>query len=207
MHKSCQVYITAQLTSPAHPVYTLPMKIYTKAGDGGETGLYGGQRVWKNALRVETYGTVDECNAVLGLAAAFIDDPEVSSILTRIQGELFEVGSDLATPNERGEAVPRVQAAETERLEEEIDCFETELTPLRRFILPGGSRGGALLHQARAICRRAERHLVTLAQAETISPEVGRYLNRLSDHLFVLARLVNARAGAPEQEWERPARG
>ncbi len=182
------------------------MKIYTKAGDGGETGLYGGQRVWKNAVRVETYGTVDECNAALGAALAFIDDHEVQAVLTRIQGELFEVGADLATPGERGDAVPRVQPEETARLEAEIDRFEAELAPLRHFILPGGCRGGALLHQARAVCRRAERHLVTLAQAERVSPEVARYLNRLSDHLFVLARLINARAGVPEQKWERPPR-
>ena len=182
------------------------MKIYTKAGDGGETGLYGGQRVWKNALRVETYGTVDECNAVLGAAVAFLDDAEAGAILTRIQGELFQVGADLATPGERGETVPRLQPAETARLEAEIDRMEAELTPLRHFILPGGSRGGALLHQARAVCRRAERHWVTLSQAEAVSPEVGRYLNRLSDHLFVLARWVNARTGVPETIWERPAR-
>ena len=95
------------LTSPTRPIYTHAMKIYTKAGDGGETGLYGGQRVWKNALRVETYGTVDECNAALGLALTGVTDPEASDILTRIQGELFEVGADLATPIERGDTVPR----------------------------------------------------------------------------------------------------
>ncbi len=182
------------------------MKIYTKAGDGGETGLYGGQRVWKNALRVETYGTVDECNAALGAAITLIADAEANAVLTRIQGELFEVGADLATPTEQGAKVPRIPPAATARLEAEIDRFEAELTPLRHFILPGGSRGGAMLHQARAVCRRAERHWVTLAQAETVSPEVGRYLNRLSDHLFVLARLVNARANVPETIWERPAR-
>ena len=183
------------------------MKIYTKAGDGGETSLYGGQVVWKNAVRVETYGTVDECNAVLGVAITQIGDAEVQAVLTRIQGELFEVGADLATPMERGETVPRVRPEETARLEGEIDRFEEELEPLRHFILPGGSAGGATLHQARAVCRRAERCLVTLSGAETINPEVSRYLNRLSDHLFVLARLVNARAGAPETIWERPARG
>ena len=182
------------------------MKIYTKTGDGGETSLYGGQRVSKNAVRVETYGTVDECNAVLGLAIAFLTDAEAKTILTRIQGELFEVGADLATPLARGETVPRVRSEETARLETEIDRFEEELEPLRHFILPGGSAGGAALHQARAVCRRAERLWVTLEAAEPVSPEVGRYLNRLSDHLFVLARLVNHRAGAPETKWERPER-
>ena len=183
------------------------MKIYTKAGDGGETSLYGGQKVWKNAVRVETYGTVDECNAVLGAAVTAIDDAEVKAVLTRIQGELFEVGADLATPAERGDTVPRVRSEETARLEAEIDRFEAELEPLRHFILPGGSAAGAYLHLARAICRRAERHLVTLTQAEEINPEVGKYLNRLSDYLFVLARLVNHRSGVPETKWERPVRG
>ena len=182
------------------------MKIYTRAGDGGETSLYGGQKVRKNAVRVETYGTVDECNAVLGVALTQIGDSEVAAILTRIQGELFEVGADLATPPERGETVPRVRPEATARLESEIDRFEEELDPLRHFILPGGSAGGATLHQARAVCRRAERSLVTLSGLEAVSPEVMRYLNRLSDHLFVLARRVNARAGAPETIWERPAR-
>jgi len=182
------------------------MKIYTKAGDGGETSLYGGQKVWKNAVRVETYGTVDECNAVLGAAVTAIDDAEVKAVLTRIQGELFEVGADLATPAERGDTVPRVRSEETARLEAEIDRFEAQLSSLTHFILPGGSPGGAWLHQARAVCRRAERCLVTLQAAETINPEVIRYLNRLSDHLFVLARLVNHRTGAPETQWERPAR-
>lgn len=182
------------------------MKIYTKEGDGGETGLYGGQRVWKDALRVETYGTVDECNAALGAALTRIEDGEARGIVTRIQGELFEVGADLATPLARGEAAGRVGAEATARLEAEIDRFEAELPPLRHFILPGGSPGGAALHQARAVCRRAERRLVALGQAEPVNPEVARYLNRLSDHLFVLARLVNGRAGAPETIWERPQR-
>ncbi len=180
------------------------MKIYTKTGDGGETSLYGGQRVSKDVVRVETYGTVDECNAVLGLAIGFTHDAEAKAILTRIQGELFEVGADLATPMERGETVPRVRPEETAQLEAEIDRFEEELEPLRHFILPGGSAGGAFVHQARAVCRRAERLLVTLEGVETINPEIGRYMNRLSDHLFVLARLVNHRAGAPETKWERP---
>lgn len=182
------------------------MKIYTRAGDGGETSLYGGQRVLKDAQRVETYGTVDECNAILGLALAQIPDPEIQAIITRIQGELFEVGADLATPLARGEAVPRVRAEETARLEAEIDRFEDELEPLRNFILPGGSPGGAELHVARGVCRRAERHLVTLERTEETNPEVARYLNRLSDHLFVLARLANSRAGKPERIWERPER-
>lgn len=179
------------------------MKIYTRAGDDGETGLYGGQRVPKDAIRVQTYGTVDELNAALGVALTQIDDAETRAVLSRIQGELFEVGADLATPSERGDTIPRLNSDATARLEAEIDRFEAELPPLRHFILPGGSPGGAALHLARAVCRRAERHLVTLAFSETISPEVSRYLNRLSDYLFVLARLVNHRAGQTETEWTR----
>ncbi|MDQ2798239.1 MAG: cob(I)yrinic acid a,c-diamide adenosyltransferase [Armatimonadota bacterium] len=182
------------------------MKIYTKTGDDGETSLYGGRRVLKNAVRVETYGTVDECNAALGAALTQIEDIEARAVVQRIQAELFEVGADLATPLERGNTAGRVQAEATARLEAEIDRFEADLPPLRHFILPGGSPGGAALHQARAVCRRAERCLVTLEQAEPTSPEVARYLNRLSDHLFVLARWVNHRAGVPETIWERPHR-
>lgn len=182
------------------------MKIYTKAGDGGETGLYGGGQVLKDALRVKTYGTVDECNAVLGVALASVPDPAISAVLVRIQGELFELGADLATPIERGETVPRIQSAETARLEAEIDRFEAELEPLRNFILPGGCPAGAALHLARTVCRRAERHLVSLAQAEEVNPEALCYLNRLSDHLFVLARLANQRAKTPEAVWTRPER-
>ncbi len=183
------------------------MKIYTKTGDQGETSLYGGQRVPKNALRVETYGTVDECNAALGLALTFPIDPKASAIIIRIQGELFELGADLATPIVRGEIVPRMQAGETARLEDEIDRMEADLPPLRRFILPGGSQAGAALHLARTICRRAERILVSLEEHEEVNPEAGRYLNRLSDHLFVLARWVNHRTEATETEWVRPERG
>ena len=180
------------------------MKIYTRAGDGGETGLCGGQRVPKDAVRVQTYGTVDELNAALGVALTHLNDDEAVSVLTRIQGELFEVGADLATPSERGDTVPRLNNTATARLEAEIDRFEAELPPLRNFILPGGGSGGASLHLARAVCRRAERLLVTLAFSEDVNPEVSRYLNRLSDHLFVLARLVNHRAGRTETEWTRP---
>lgn len=182
------------------------MKIYTRAGDSGETGLYGGGRVPKDAIRVQTYGTVDELNATLGVALTLIEDTEARAVLARIQSELFEVGADLATPSERGDTVPRLSSDATARLEAEIDRFEAELPPLRNFILPGGSPGGAALHFARAVCRRAERQLVTLAFSETISPEVGRYLNRLSDYLFVLARIVNRRAGQNETEWTRPSK-
>jgi cob(I)alamin adenosyltransferase len=180
------------------------MKIYTKTGDTGETSLYGGQRVSKDDLRVSTYGTVDECNAVLGVALADIDDAEIAAVVARLQSELFLLGADLATPISRGDIVPRITPELTQALETEIDRFEEELPPLRNFILPGGNRGGASLHQARVVCRRAERHLVTLANQEEINDEALRYLNRLSDHLFVLARLTNHRVGTPEPVWLRP---
>jgi len=180
------------------------MKIYTKGGDTGETGLYGGERVSKDDLRVWTYGTVDECNAVLGVALVDIDDVQIAEVIARVQSELFLVGADLATPLTKGDVVPRVTSTLTEALEAEIDRFEEELPPLRNFILPGGRRAGSMLHQARAVCRRAERHLATLAQRDEINPEVLRYVNRLSDHLFVVARVVNHRAGTPEPIWRRP---
>jgi cob(I)alamin adenosyltransferase len=182
------------------------MKIYTKTGDEGETSLYGGERVSKDSLRVWTYGTVDECNAVLGLAVAEVGDDELRAVIVRVQGELMVLGADIATPLSCGDVVPRVTPDMTAGLESEIDRFEMELEPLRNFILPGGSRVGALVHQARAICRRAERHLVALMQREDIGDEVQRYVNRLSDHLFVVARTVNHRAGKPEPIWERPER-
>jgi len=181
------------------------MKIYTKTGDAGETSLYGGQRVSKDDLRVWTYGTVDECNAVLGVASTKIVDAEITGVVARVQAELFLLGADLATPLTKGDVVPRVTSSLTSALELEIDRFEEELPPLRNFILPGGSPAGAALHQARAVCRRAERHLTSLARAEDVNEEAIRYVNRLSDHLFVLARVVNHRAGTPEPIWHRPA--
>jgi cob(I)alamin adenosyltransferase len=180
------------------------MKIYTKTGDSGQTSLYGGQRIAKDDVRVWTYGTIDECNAAIGVALLDIDDAEVCDILRRIQSDLFLVGADLATPIEKGDVVPRVTPSMTESLERDIDRFDPELPPLRNFILPGGVRGGAMLHSARAVCRRAERHLVSLIQFQQVNREAIVYVNRLSDHLFVLARLVNHRAGHPESEWHRP---
>lgn len=185
--------------------YTGRMKIYTRTGDGGETSLYGGARVRKDAVRVHALGAVDECNAALGVALTQAADEEIAAIVARIQGELFEVGADLATPLERGDSVPRIGAEATARLETEIDFMETQLDPLRHFILPGGAGLGATLHLARAICRRAERWLVTLQQADAVNPEAARYMNRLSDHLFVLARFANQRAGIGETRWQRPA--
>jgi cob(I)alamin adenosyltransferase len=182
------------------------MKIYTRTGDEGTTGLFGGQRVSKDSPRVEAYGAVDEANALLGLVRALLpmDDP-LQEPLTRIQGDLFVVGADLATPDIEGKKassyVPRVQEGDITRLEQWIDEADAELPPMRSFILPSGTLAATHLHLARTVCRRAERRTVALAQSEAISPHIQVYLNRLSDLLFVWARLANARAGAMETPW------
>jgi len=179
------------------------MKIYTKTGDDGTTGLFGGRRVPKTDLRVEAYGTVDELNAVLGLALATGEGPgELRDLMLELQRELFVLGSDLATPpGEEASYVPRVQAASVEALERAIDDAEAGLAPLKNFILPGGSPLAAHLHHARTVCRRAERATVALAAREEIGAVPVRYLNRLADLLFVLARAANRAAGAAETEW------
>jgi cob(I)alamin adenosyltransferase len=177
------------------------MKLYTKTGDDGTTGLYGGTRTTKDAARVEAYGSVDEANAALGLARAHLDDVELDKLVAGIQHALFDLGADLATP---GGAPQRAHLAllddrDVADLEAAIDRHDAELEPLRQFIVPGGHVASAALHLARAVVRRAERAAVRLAQAgDDVNPVVVRYLNRLSDLLFVLARLVNARHGVSE---------
>ncbi|RMF86318.1 MAG: cob(I)yrinic acid a,c-diamide adenosyltransferase [Nitrospinota bacterium] len=180
------------------------MRIYTRSGDTGETGLFGGGRVPKDSGRVEAYGTIDELNATLGVARNFIQDAEIDAWLEALQRELFLLGADLATPltTTRKKPVSRLQASQVTALEEKIDAWQKELPPLTRFLLPGGTPGAAFLHLARTICRRAERRVVKLAREESINPEIIRYLNRLSDLLFVLARLCNQRAGQAEHFWE-----
>lgn len=186
------------------------MKIYTRTGDSGETGLFDGTRVSKSDPRVATYGEVDELNAWLGLARATLTGPaadEVASHLERIQRDLFAVGARLADPRHRiAERVMKaaLTAGDVSRLEQLIDALESTVPPLRRFILPGGSAAGAALHVARTICRRAERAMVALLEGTdgtAFEPELLIYMNRLSDLLFVMARAVNARSGAPEIEW------
>jgi cob(I)alamin adenosyltransferase len=182
------------------------MKIYTKTGDAGDTGLFGGGRVGKDAARVGAYGEVDELNAVLGLAGSLSRDEEISSLLREIQSDLFTLGAILASPaaEEGGRAsahVPELDAARIAELERRIDAAEEELPPLRTFILPGGHRGAAALHLARTVCRRAERRVVALAREVALPQTVLPYLNRLSDLLFTLARLENRRAGVEEQPW------
>ena len=179
------------------------MKIYTKTGDTGETGLYGGLRVSKDALRVEACGTVDELNACIGFVRSQIPDKEINAIFHRIQNGLFDIGADLATLDTHPKAKSlRISPILTVELEGLIDRLEERLPPLRNFILPGGSTGGAPVHLARTVCRRAERRVVSLSKVEAVNPEVLIYLNRLSDLLFVLARVVNQRADVPEPLWE-----
>jgi cob(I)alamin adenosyltransferase len=179
------------------------MKIYTKTGDAGQTGLFGGQRVSKDSLRVHAYGTADECNAAVGVARAAGLDPELDEVLAQVQNQLFVVGADLATPGENAN-IPRVGDEEVAFLEGWIDRLEETLEPLRQFILPGGTSAAAQLHLARTTCRRAERWAVSLAQEEELNPRVLTYLNRLSDFLFVAARAANARAGTPDVPWVSP---
>jgi cob(I)alamin adenosyltransferase len=179
------------------------VKIYTKTGDAGETALLGGTRVSKAAPRVAAYGDVDELNAWLGLVRAAKPDVALSAMLDRIQRDLFAIGSRLADPT--GAVADRVSKTavtneDVTRLEEWIDRLESELPPLRRFILAGGSPAAASLHVARTVCRRAERAVVALGR-EAIEPELLVYLNRLSDLLFVMARTANHRDGVPESEW------
>jgi cob(I)alamin adenosyltransferase len=192
------------------------MKIYTKTGDAGETGLPGGGRVPKDAAVTEVCGTVDELNTALGLARAARVPDDVDRLLDRIQSQLFDLGAEVARlgadsksgdpqPTQgTGRPVPRIDAADVRALEEAIDHFEAELPPLRNFILPGGVVAAAELHFARAVCRRAERWLVGLMrETPRLSAEILIYLNRLSDLLFVLARLANVRAEQPETIWRR----
>jgi cob(I)alamin adenosyltransferase len=170
-------------------------RIYTKTGDEGETALGNGARVAKHSTRVTAYGTVDELNATLGLARLHAEG-ESDAHLARVQNDLFDLGADLCTPDIENDATAkyprlRIVAAQVDRLETEIDALNARLQPLRSFILPGGSALSAHLHLCRTVCRRAERHVVELATTETINPEAVKYLNRLSDWLFVVGRIAN----------------
>lgn len=181
------------------------MKIYTKTGDAGETGLFGGNRVSKTDPRVEAYGTVDELNASLGLARAFAHDLQVTRTLADLQNALFEVGADLATPHgaKARSRVDPIDAEDVAGVEASIDAYQQELAALESFILPAGNPCAAAIHVARSVCRRAERRVVGLAADHEVNPKVQVYLNRVSDLLFVLARIVNMRAGVSEDPWRK----
>ena len=179
------------------------MKIYTKTGDSGDTSLFDNTRVSKADARVDAYGQVDEVNACLGAARAAGVDAETSALIEALQKDLFALGARLADPSSRiAHRVTKaaIGDADVHRLEQAIDGLESTLPPLRRFILPGGSPAGSLLHLARTVCRRAERRVIGLGSA-AVDPILIVYLNRLSDLLFVMARAVNHRAGVPETEW------
>jgi cob(I)alamin adenosyltransferase len=181
------------------------MKIYTKTGDQGSTGLFGGGRVPKDDVRVEAYGDVDELNAVIGMARSIETMPRIDEVLVPIQRDLFAIGALLATPDREKMAQhlqkARIDEARIIELEHAIDDGEAELEPLTAFIIPGGSPKAAALHVARTVCRRAERHVVRLQHEVTLPPLAVIYLNRLSDLLFTLARVASRRAGAGEVTW------
>ncbi|NBW97014.1 MAG: cob(I)yrinic acid a,c-diamide adenosyltransferase [Planctomycetia bacterium] len=176
------------------------MKIYTKTGDAGETGLFGGPRVRKDHARIEAFGTVDELNSHLGLVRTFPGAAPFDELLRRIQGELFDLGAELATP---GDAAERIGMELVDAIESAIDHYEGELEPLKCFVLPTGTPTAAALHVARTVCRRAERRVVGLAaQLDTVIPSNAiEYLNRLGDLLFVLARVANKRENVADDPW------
>ena len=179
------------------------MKIYTKTGDRGDTGLFGGARVSKASTRVSAYGDVDELNSVLGVVCAHLEDAAVCENVRQIQGDLFVLGAELAKNPDKplNLGIALLGEDDVERLERYIDELDRELQPLKTFILPGGSCAASFLHLARTTCRRAERSVVELAQAESVREELVRYLNRLSDLLFTLARAQNAHAGVHDVPW------
>jgi cob(I)alamin adenosyltransferase len=181
-------------------------KIYTRTGDKGQTGLGDGRRVAKDSLRVGVMGTVDEANGVIGIArldAARLTEAEPNAALMRIQNDLFDLGADVCMPGEDapGDVRLRITPAQVKRLEKEIDVMNAELAPLTSFILPGGANAAAYLHLARSVVRRAERECWTLAGEEHVNPAVMQYLNRLSDHLFVMARWINAKTEVGDVLW------
>lgn len=182
-------------------------KIYTKTGDQGLTSLYGGQRIPKFKTRVEVFGSLDELNSAIGTALSAIKDTEIRSPLLQIQNTLFNIGAEAAEGGTKAKRMIddslRVGEAQVAELEKLIDHFDAQLPPMTGFILPGGSPAGAPLHLARSICRRGERRLAQLAEEEEVNPNSLKYVNRLSDLLFVLARSVNARDGVAESPWQK----
>ena len=187
-------------------------RVYTRAGDDGATALVGGRRVPKDSPRIEAYGTIDELNSIIGLARTFNAErlaegkahEWLDGVLRKLQDELFDLGSELATPADATyEGMMRVEAAQVTALERLMDQCQKDLTPLKSFVLPGGGRVGAFLHQARTVCRRAERRVLELSRVEEIGDGPLRYVNRLSDLLFVLSRWVGQKLGETEYLWQR----
>lgn len=190
---------------------TRKIRIYTRTGDKGDTGLFGGGRVPKDDPRVEAYGRVDELNACLGMLVAAVDEAGLRERLMEIQNDLFDLGADLATPEDsefRGRLPQLIEEPDWRKLEGWMDEYDAHCPPLRAFVLPGGSEAAARAHYARTVCRTAERALVSLAHDEEVRSDNLVYLNRLSDFLFILGRYLNVRAGVAETEWkQRPPRG
>jgi cob(I)alamin adenosyltransferase len=187
-------------------------KVYTRTGDRGETALVGGKRVPKDSLRIEAYGAIDELNSIVGLARVFneesLDAGEahqfLDEVLCQIQDQLFDIGSELATPAEFfQQGMYRVSEDEIDRLEKLMDKCHEDLEPLKSFVLPGGGRVGAYLHQSRTVCRRAERDILRLSREEEVNPDVLKYINRLSDLFFVLSRWIAKQTGEQEYLWQR----
>lgn len=177
------------------------MKIYTKTGDDGTTGLFSGRRVHKSSSYLKAYGSVDELNSVVGWVASICSADDLKSLLLQIQGDLHSIGADLATPLDAQTKVKRFPEERTSDLEEAIDRLEMELKPLKNFILPGGSELASRLHMARTVCRRVERDVYTHSETESVSVSILHYLNRLSDLLFVMARVANHRGGVEDVPW------
>jgi cob(I)alamin adenosyltransferase len=191
-------------------------KVYTRTGDKGATALVGGKRVAKDSARIEAYGTIDELNSVIGLARVFNEErlsagaahQWLDAVLRDLQDELFDLGSELATPDDfTYDGMYRVGPSEVKKLEALIDECQKELEPLPSFILPGGGRIAAYLHQSRTVCRRAERDILRLSRAEALSEWPLKYVNRLSDLLFVLSRWIGKKSGEPEYLWQRGLKG
>lgn len=182
----------------------MALKIYTKTGDTGQTGLFGGQRCSKADLRIDAYGTVDELNAVIGVARMHAVDEPIAADIEKLSSLLFTLGSDLATPLSPppAYAIPRIDETHVEWLEHCIDSYDERLEPLKTFILPGGSAAAAHLHVARTVCRRAERLTVSLSEREDIGEHVVKFLNRCSDYLFTAARLANHLQGIADVPWK-----
>lgn len=178
------------------------MKIYTKKGDSGSTSLFGGTRVPKSSARIEAYGTVDELNSIVGLGASYDISEQGKKWVKRVQEDLFVLGADLATPPSSNTRIDRIDEEAITYLEKAIDTMQTRLPSLKNFILPGGCPAGATFHLARTVCRRAERATVSCSETEEISDLTIKYLNRLSDFLFVLARFENNQSGTPEEIWK-----
>jgi len=180
-------------------------RIYTRTGDKGETGLLGGSRVPKNSLRVQAYGDIDELNSIIGVVRTFSTNQDIEIVLEGLQRDLFTAGTELAHPNAVNPDDLQITSDKIVALEKAIDRFQEKLPPLKVFILPGGSKAGALLHFARTIARRAERNIVALNTTEKVSENLIPFVNRISDLLFVMARLVNQQDGLREQEWHKIA--